>query len=80
LVAIDFHVHAQKLDAFLMGKSEFVDEKVILNSMDNAGIDYSVLIVMAKKGELDETRKTNDKLAAIFRKRIGSLVSVRLIL
>jgi hypothetical protein len=65
MVVIDFHVHAQKLDAFLSGKSEFVEEKIILKSMDDAGIDCSVLILMAKKGELDKTMKTNDQLAAI---------------
>lgn len=66
IVVIDFHVHAQKLDKYLIVKSEFVDEKVILKSMDYAGIDYSVLILMVKKGELDETRKMNDRLAVIF--------------
>ncbi|MFX0067938.1 MAG: amidohydrolase family protein [Candidatus Hodarchaeota archaeon] len=65
MAVIDFHVHAQKLNAILIGKSEFVEEKVILKSMDDAGIDYSVLILMAKKGELDETKKMNDRLGAI---------------
>ncbi|UCG36669.1 MAG: amidohydrolase [Candidatus Bathyarchaeota archaeon] len=65
MVVVDFHVHAQKLDAILIGKSEFVHEKVILKSMDEAGVDYSVLILMALKGELDETRKMNDRLAVV---------------
>jgi len=65
MTIIDFHVHAQKLETFLTHKPEFVEREVILKSMDDAGIDYSVLIVMAKKGELDETRKMNDQLAAI---------------
>ena len=65
MVVVDFHVHAQKLETVLAGKPEFVDRKVILESMDNAGVDYSVLIVIAKKGELDKTRKMNDRLAVI---------------
>lgn len=67
MVVIDFHVHAQKLETFLTDKPEFVEKEVILKSMDEAGIDYSVLIVMAKKGELDETRRMNDELATICR-------------
>jgi len=65
MVVMDFHVHAQRIDSYLMGKSEFVDEKVILKSMDDAGIDRSVLIVMAKRGDLDETRRMNDQLSEI---------------
>ena len=65
MVVIDFHVHAQKIETVLTGKSEFVDKEIVLKSMDEAGIDYSVLIVIAKKGELDETRKMNDRLSAI---------------
>lgn len=65
MVVIDFHVHAQKLDAFLAGKSEFLDKEFILKSMDDARIEYSVLILMARKGELDETRRMNDRLAAV---------------
>lgn len=65
MVVIDFHVHAQKLETVLLGKPEFVNREIIIKSMDDAGIDYSVLLVIAKKGELDETRKMNDKLAVI---------------
>ncbi|MFW9872625.1 MAG: amidohydrolase family protein [Candidatus Thorarchaeota archaeon] len=65
MVIIDFHVHAQKLESFLTEKPEFLEKEVILTSMEEAGIDYSVLIVVAKQGELEKTKKMNDQLSAI---------------
>jgi hypothetical protein len=55
MVIIDFHVHAQKLETLLTDKPEFLEKKEILNSMDEADIDYSVLIVVAKQGEIEKT-------------------------
>ncbi|MFX0043308.1 MAG: amidohydrolase family protein [Candidatus Hodarchaeota archaeon] len=65
MVIIDFHVHAQKLETLLTDEPEFLEKEVILTSMDEAGIDYSVLLVVAKQGEIEKTRKVNDQLAAL---------------
>jgi len=65
LVKIDFHVHAQKLETLLTDQPEFLENEVILSSMDEASIDYSLLLVIAKQGNLENTRKMNDWLATI---------------
>ena len=65
MVIIDFHVHAQKLETLLTDNVEFLEKDIILTSMDEAGIDYSVLIVVAKKGELEKTKKMNEELSTI---------------
>ncbi|MFX0008213.1 MAG: amidohydrolase family protein [Promethearchaeota archaeon] len=65
MVKIDFHVHAQKLETLLTDKPEFLEKELILESMDEADIDYSVLLVVAKQGELENTKKMNDQLSEI---------------
>ena len=65
LVKFDFHVHAQKLETLLTDQPEFLENEVILESMDEACIDYSLLLVIAKQGNLENTRKMNDQLATI---------------
>ncbi|MFW9880621.1 MAG: amidohydrolase family protein [Candidatus Thorarchaeota archaeon] len=65
MVIIDFHVHAQKLETLLTDNREFLEKEKIITSMDEAGIDYSVLSVVAKKGEIKKTRMVNDQLSAL---------------
>lgn len=66
---IDFHVHIDESEnanangiPVKMGRTE------ILANMDEAGIDISVLLVMAQKDDLAKMREQNDWLAEICRK------------
>ncbi len=60
MVIVDFHVHAQKLETLLTDKPEFLEKETIINSMNEAGIDYCVLFVVATQGELEKTKKVNN--------------------
>ena len=69
MLTIDFHVHIDESESATwagipvkMGRAE------ILANMNEAGIDISVLLVMAKKGDLAKTRAQNNWLAKICRK------------
>lgn len=66
MVTIDFHVHIDESESanwggipVKMGRTE------ILANMEEAGIDISVLLVMAKKGNLAKARAQNDWLSKI---------------
>ena len=48
-----------------MGRTE------ILRNMEDAGIDYSVLLVMAKKKGIEATRKQNEWLLQRSRRSLG---------
>lgn len=65
MAVIDFHVHIQKTGIHEGGKPEFFDKEILLDSMNKAGIDYSVLIVVARQGDMVFTKNLNDQLAAL---------------
>jgi predicted TIM-barrel fold metal-dependent hydrolase len=68
LVIIDFHVHIDKSEnANVNGSRVKIDRVEILNRMEEAGIDISVLLVMAKKGDMAKTQAQNDWLSDICR-------------
>ena len=68
MLTIDFHVHINESESanvngipVKMGRAE------ILANMEEAGIDISVLLVMARKGDLAKTRAQNTWLSNICR-------------
>ena len=68
MVTIDFHVHIDESEsATVNGIPVKMGRAVILAGMEEAGIDISVLLVMAKKGDLAKTRAQNDWLSNICR-------------
>ena len=63
---IDFHVHIDESEsASVNGIPVKMGRAEILAGMEEAGIDISVLLVMAKKGDLAKTRTQNDWLSNI---------------
>jgi len=63
---IDFHVHIDESeDASAGGVPVKMGRKEILAGMEEAGIDVSVLLVMAQGGEIQKTREQNDWLASV---------------
>ena len=68
MVIIDFHVHIDESeDANANGVPVQMGREDILKNMDDAGIDISVLLVMAFKGEMKKTREKNEWLSDICR-------------
>lgn len=66
MLTIDFHVHIDESEsATVNGIPVKMGRAEILANMEDAGIDISVLLVMAKKGDLAKTRAQNDWLAKI---------------
>ena len=65
---IDFHVHINESEsATVNGIPVKMGRAEIIANMEEAGIDISVLLVMAKKGDLAKTREQNDWLSNICR-------------
>jgi predicted TIM-barrel fold metal-dependent hydrolase len=65
---IDFHVHIDESpDANMNGIPVKMGRKEILAGMAEAGIDRSVLLVMAPRGDMQQTRSRNDWLAGVCR-------------
>lgn len=68
MLTIDFHVHIDESEnANWAGIPIKMGRDQILAGMEEAGIDISVLLVMAKKGDLAETRAQNNWLSNICR-------------
>ncbi len=68
MVVIDFHVHIDEGEnSNANGVPVQMGREEILKNMDDAGIDISVLLVMAFKGEMKKTREKNEWLADVCR-------------
>ena len=68
MLKIDFHVHIDESEsANANGIPTKMGRKEILAGMKEAGINLSVLLVMAQKGDLEKTSAQNDWLASVCR-------------
>jgi len=63
---IDFHVHINEDEsASANGIPVKMGREEILSNMEDAGIDISVLLVMAKKGEFQKSKEKNEWLSEV---------------